>query len=143
MKTTSKDLLVATVNQYSNDTFCLELLNFFGKFSNMRFNRLALIHGIYNGDAHSKTHLINQALNKLTDAQLIYTTVENGITLYNLTGEKKMRKIVCQYAGLDLQQRQQLLREKTNRATAVKIERKDKKLTGGILRYQPIGLAAN
>jgi hypothetical protein len=100
------------VKPYVDDIHCVELLQFFGKYSNARFNRLAIIHGLYNGSAHSIGHSIEKALKRAVDDKLIRTLLENGINLYSLTPEKSVREMICEFANVDSLQLKTLQREK-------------------------------
>jgi hypothetical protein len=112
MYTTGKTLQL--IKEYVGDNHCLELLRFFGRYSRARFNRLAIVHGLYNGNAHSVAHSMEKALKRLVENKLICSSVENGIVLYSLTEDELARDIICNFATLDLPQWQIVLKDRNS-----------------------------
>jgi len=109
--TPSKNTL-ELIQGYSDDIHCLELLRFFGKYSNARFNRLAIIHGLYNGSARSIAHSLEQSLKRVVEDKLILTSSENGINLYYLTHDKPAREMISEFAAIDSPRLRVLVKEK-------------------------------
>jgi hypothetical protein len=140
MNLVKNENILKAIREYSDDNHCLELLRFFGKYPNARFNRLAIIHGLFNGDAHGIAHIIEKALKRIVDGNLVRTSSNNGITLYSLTEDKVLRDIICEFALLDLPQRQLLLKN-TDIRPAPKSRARSVSFTGGLL-YRPVGMAA-
>jgi len=100
------------IQGYVDDVHCLELLQFFGKYSNARFNRLAIIHGLYDGRAHSLAHILEKSLKRLVEDKFIHTAPQNGIILYSLTDDKKSREMIREFAAIDSQRLHTLINEK-------------------------------
>ena len=140
MNITRNESILKIIREYTNDNHCLELLRFFGKYPNAHFNRLAIIHGLFNGDAHGNAHIIEKALKRIVEGNLVCTRSENGIKLYSLTEDKISRDIICDFAQLDLPQRQLLL--KNNDAEPVPKSRARSITFGGRLLSRPVGMAA-
>jgi len=72
-------------NKYSDDSHCLELLQFFGKHPHTRFSRLALVHALNNG----KLWVIDRALKRLVKDGLVILHSDKIVALYSLADEEK------------------------------------------------------
>lgn len=99
------------IKEYADDYHCLELLQFFGKYSCARFNRLAIIHALNN---NGNSHRVEEALKRLVDNKLVNTCSVQGTTLYSLTGDKTLHDIVSNIATFDLLQRHVVLKNKNS-----------------------------
>jgi hypothetical protein len=146
MNIANNEKLLMLIREYTNDNHCMELLQFFGKYPCARFTRLAIVHGLFNGDAHGNSRLIEKALKRIVDGNLVCTRLENGIILYSLTEDKYSRDTICEFAVLDLPQRQLLFkanRDTNDKQVAGKPETRCKSITlsSGPL-YRTAGMAA-
>jgi len=112
MKSTLNQNTLELIQGYADDIHCLELLRFFGKYSSARFNRLAIIHGLYDGSAHSIAHSLEKALKRVVEDNIINTSSENGITLYFLTRDKTCREMISEFTAIDSPRLQVILKEK-------------------------------
>jgi hypothetical protein len=119
------------IKEYTGDNYCLELLNFFGRYPSAHFNRLAIIYAMNNTDNRRE---IEKALKRLVENKLIDSISEKGTTLYSLTSEKVLRDIVLNIASLDLPRRQALFNNKDVSTTA-KCDDNSKKT------YEPLSFA--
>jgi hypothetical protein len=78
-----EDKLFTFIKDFGDDLNSLELLLFFSRHPNARFNRTAVVHAIT-----SQQFDAGIALKRLIDKKVIVTSFENGITLYALTKEE-------------------------------------------------------
>jgi hypothetical protein len=86
------------------DIDCLELLMFFGRHPQLKFNRSALI----NVAGHSLT-ACQKALNNLVKNKIVIRTLENGMPLYSLTKTEPEFSFISRILELDRNRRQSLV----------------------------------
>jgi hypothetical protein len=96
------------IKDFSDDPYCLELIQFFGWHPNTRFSGLAILHAL---SVNGERRYINKALTQLVDKGIVKTYSENGIALYCLTDNNSLRKKALDIAGLDWSQWQDMLRQ--------------------------------
>jgi hypothetical protein len=102
--TNLEDKLSNFIKDFSDDLCSLELLLFFSRHPNARFNRSALTHALT-----SKQFDTGVALKRLTEQKLVVTYSEHGITLYALTKEEPARSLALELINIDQKQWQVLL----------------------------------
>ena len=105
---TGRVFVCKLIEEYHNDPYCLELIQFFGWHPDTRFNALAILHAL---DVSGERRYIEKALSKLVDKGVIKTYYENDIALYCLTDNKALRRDVLEIAGIDWSQWQIMLRQ--------------------------------
>ena len=93
------------LKECTDDPHCLRLIQFFGRFPNARFSRLAIIHALNDGKVP-----VEKALTRLTEKEVLYTIPLNKVTLYYLTQEEPIRRFVLGLAQLDRSQWRQLMK---------------------------------
>lgn len=94
------------IKGFGDDLCSLELLLFFGRHPNARFNRTAVLRVL---TARKFDTAI--ALKNLINQNLVVTHFENGITLYGLTKEEPAYSIVTGMKNVDLLQWQSLVEQ--------------------------------
>jgi hypothetical protein len=92
------------IKDFGDDLCSLELLLFFGRHPNARFNRTAVLRALT-----ARRFDTAIALKCLIDRKLVITYFENGITLYALTKEEPAYSIVAELKGIDRLQWQSLI----------------------------------
>jgi hypothetical protein len=99
-----EDKLCQFIAEFGDDLCSLELLLFFGRHPNARFNRTAVIHA-----RNGRQFETRMALQKLLVKKIVIIHSENGIPLYGLTGNKGTRDIVFDLVNIDQRQWQSIL----------------------------------
>jgi hypothetical protein len=84
------------IKDFCDDLCSFELLLFFGRHPNARFNRTAVLRALA-----ARRFDTAIALKRLTDRKLVITHFENGITLYALTKEEPAYSIVAELRNID------------------------------------------
>jgi len=100
-----EDKLCKFVKEIGEDLNSLELLLFFSRHPNARFNRTATLHAV-----PSKSFDTGIALKRLIDKKIIVTYFENGITLYALTKQEPAHGLAVEMISID-QSRWQVILE--------------------------------
>lgn len=99
-----EDKLCNFIKGFSDDLCSLELLLFFSRHPNARFNRTAVLHAITTRQFDTGI-----ALKQLIDRKLVVTYTENGISLYALTKEEPAHSLAAQLVNIDQRQWQVVL----------------------------------
>jgi hypothetical protein len=99
-----KDDLCNFIKEFADDLYSLELLLFFSRHPNARFNRTAVLHAVI-----TKQFDTGITLKKLIDKKLVVTYSENGITLYALTKEEPSHTTAAQLISIDQRQWQNIV----------------------------------
>jgi hypothetical protein len=99
-----EDKLFSFIKDFGDDLNSLELLLFFSRHPNARFNRTAVVHAIT-----SQQFDTGLALKKLIDNKIVVTFFENGITLYALTKDEPAHTLAAQMIAIDQHQWQVIL----------------------------------
>jgi hypothetical protein len=99
-----EDKLFSFIKDFGDDLNSLELLLFFSRHPNARFNRTAVIHAIT-----SQQFDTGIALKRLIDKKIVITYFENGITLYALTKEEPSYSLATQMNTINQHQWQIVL----------------------------------
>jgi hypothetical protein len=99
-----EDKLCVFIEEIAEDLCSLELLLFFSRHPQARFNRTAVLHSI-NGKRFDAAI----SLNLLIDKKLVVTYLENGLTLYALTKEEPAHSLAVQLINIDQSQWQAIL----------------------------------
>jgi hypothetical protein len=99
-----EDKLYSFIKDFGDDLNSLELLLFFSRHPNARFNRTAVIHAITTQQFDTGI-----ALKRLIDNKVVVTYFENGITLYALTREEPIHSLAAQMKSIDQSQWQVIL----------------------------------
>jgi hypothetical protein len=97
------------INEFSDNLYCLELLIFFSRHPNARFNRSAILNAVKI--EHFEASI---SLKHLVDRKVIATYAENGITLYGLTKEEPAHTLASQLISIDQHQWQIILEQLLN-----------------------------
>ena len=98
------DKLCNFITDFGDDLCSLELLLFFSRHPNARFNRTAVLQAL-----KTKQFDTGIALKRLLDKKIVVTYSENGITLYALTKEEPAYSLTCQLINIDQRQWQVIL----------------------------------
>ena len=99
-----EDRLCLFIKDFCDDLCSLELLLFFSRHPNARFNRSAITHAVT-----SRRFDAGIALKKLVDRHAVVCYVENGLSLYALTKEEPNHSLACQLLNIDQSQWQVVL----------------------------------
>jgi hypothetical protein len=99
-----EDKLCNFIKGFGDDLCSLELLLFFSRHPNARFNRTAVLHA-----ANSRQFDTGISLKQLMDKKIVVTYTENGITLYALTKEEPLHTLAAQLVSIDQHQWQIIL----------------------------------
>jgi len=91
-----EDKLCKFVKEIGEDLNSLELLLFFSRHPNARFNRTATLHAVI-----SKSFDAGIALKRLIEKKLVVTYSENGITLYALTKSEPAHSLAVEMVTID------------------------------------------
>jgi hypothetical protein len=92
------------VKEFGDDLSSLEMLLFFGRHPNARFNRTAVIHAL-----SSRRSDTGRTLKNLIDKNFVTTHAEYGIMLYALTRQEPTRSLIIEMVNIDQHQWQILL----------------------------------
>lgn len=101
-----EDRLCEFIRAFSDDLNGLELVLFFGRHPNAKFNRTALLHAL-----NVRQFDAGLALKKLVNRKIIETCSENGITLYSLTADESVRSLINSLVNLGQRQWQIILEQ--------------------------------
>jgi hypothetical protein len=99
-----EDQLCNFIKNFCDDLCTLELLLFFSRHPNARFNRSAVLHVVT-----TKRFDTGLALKKLIDRNVVVTYTENNISLYALTKSEPEHTLACQMLSIDQSQWQVIL----------------------------------
>jgi len=91
-----EDKLSNFINQFADNLYCLELLMFFSRHPNARFNRSAVLHSVKI--AHFEASI---SLKHLVDKKVVVAYSENEITLYGLTKEEPAHSLASKLVSID------------------------------------------
>jgi hypothetical protein len=94
-----EDQLCSFIKEFCDDLCSLELLLFFSRHPNARFNRAAVLHAV-----STKRFDTGLALKKLIDLKVVDTYTENNLTLYALTKNEPTHDLACQMLTIDQSQ---------------------------------------
>jgi hypothetical protein len=108
---TAREYLCKMIAEYKDDPYCLEIIQFFGWHPNTRFSGLAITHAL---SVNGERRYIHKALQQLVDKGVVNTYSENGVDLYCLTDNSKLRQNALDVAGIDWSQWQDTLRQSYN-----------------------------
>jgi hypothetical protein len=92
------------IKEFSDDLYSLELLLFFSRHPNARFNRTVILHVLTTKQFDSGI-----ALKHLIDKKMVVTYTENGITLYALTKNEPLHSLAAELINIDQRQWQIIL----------------------------------
>ncbi len=104
-----EDKLCNFIKEFSDNLYCLELLMFFSRHPNARFNRTAILHSV--NVEHFEASL---SLKHLIDKKVVVSYSENGATLYGLTKEEPIHSQAAQMVHIDQHQWQIILEQLLN-----------------------------
>jgi hypothetical protein len=104
-----EDKLSNFIDEFSDNLYCLELLMFFSRHPNARFNRSAILHSVKI--EHFEASI---SLKHLVDKKVIVAHSENDITLYGLTKEEPAHTLASQLVSIDQNQWQIILDQLLN-----------------------------
>jgi hypothetical protein len=99
-----EDRLSNFIKNFSDDLCSLELLLFFSRHPNARFNRSAITHSLT-----TKKFDTGVALKHLTDQKMVVAYFEHGITLYALTKEEPILSLALDLVNIDQKKWQDIL----------------------------------
>jgi hypothetical protein len=99
-----EDKLCNFIKEFCDDLNCLELLVFFGRHPQARFNRTAVIHAPLTNRFDTAI-----ALKRLLDKKTITTSNENGMTLFSLTKEEPIHTLATELVNIDQNKWQKVL----------------------------------
>jgi len=91
-----EDKLCTFIKGFGDDLCSLELLLFFSRHPNARFNRTAVLHA-----ANSRQFDTGISLKQLIDKKLVIAYTENGFTLYALTREEPWHSLAARLVNID------------------------------------------
>jgi hypothetical protein len=100
-----EDKLCNFIKDFSDDLCCLELLLFFSRHPNARFNRTAVLHA----SVTSRQFDAGIALKRLIDKKIIVTYSENGVALFALTKEEPAHSLTARLINIDQSQWQTII----------------------------------
>jgi hypothetical protein len=103
-----EDKLYTFIKDFNDDLYSLELLLFFSRHPNARFNRTVVLHAPIVSGRQFDTSI---ALRRLMDKKLVVTYAENGITLYALTKEEPAHTLAADLVNIDQRQWQIILEQ--------------------------------
>ena len=104
------DKLCSFIKDFSDDLNSLELLLFFSRHPNARFNRNALLHAPMSSGRFDS----GIALKRLIDNKLVDAYSENGIILYSLTKEEPAHSFSAGLINIDQRQWQMIVEQVIN-----------------------------
>jgi hypothetical protein len=99
-----EEKLYSFIREFSNNLYSLELLLFFSRHPNARFNRTAVIQALT-----TRRYDTGMALKELVDKNMVVTYFENGITLYALTKEEPWHSLAADLIHIDQRQWQTIM----------------------------------
>jgi hypothetical protein len=98
------DTLSKFIAEFGDDLCSLELLLFFGRHPNARFNHAAVVHAL--GPRQFDAGI---ALKKLREKDLVSASSSNGVYLFGLTRDEQIRDMVESMVNIDQRQWQTIL----------------------------------
>lgn len=101
-----EDRLCEFLRNFTDDLNGLELVLFFGRHPNAKFNRTAVLHAL-----NTRQFDAGLALKKLINRKIVVTCSDNGITLYSLTGDESIRSLIISLVNLGQRQWQLVLEQ--------------------------------
>jgi hypothetical protein len=104
-----EDKLCNFIMGFGDDLCSLELLMFFSRHPNARFNRIAILHVLT-----AKQFDTAISLKQLIDKKIVVSYPENGIILYGLTKEEPAHSLAAQLINIDQHQWQIILEHLLN-----------------------------
>lgn len=99
-----EEKLFAFIKDFADDLWSLQLLLFFSRHPNARFNRTAVIHALTTRQFDTGI-----ALKRLLDRKIVVSYTENGTSLYGLTKEKPAHGLAIKLVTIDQYQWQIVL----------------------------------
>ena len=93
------------IRKYADEPLKMELLAFWGRHPNAKFNKLAIYHV-----QDSRQVDVCRALEDMAEAGLVDAHIHNGTPLYSLTMNEEKRRLVIKLATLGWDQQQFVLR---------------------------------
>jgi len=93
------------IRKYADEPLKMELLAFWGRHPNAKFNKLAIYHA-----QDSRKVDVCRALEDMVEAGLMDAHIYNGTPLYSLTTNEEKRRLVMKLSTLDWDQQQLVLR---------------------------------
>jgi hypothetical protein len=104
-----EEKLCSFIKDFGDDLCSLELLLFFSRHPNARFNRTSILHVLT-----TKQFDTGIALKQLIEKKMVVSYSENGITLYALTKEEPTHSLAAQLINIDQRQWQVILEHLLN-----------------------------
>jgi hypothetical protein len=104
-----EDKLCNFIKDFGDDLFSLELLLFFSRHPNARFNRTSILHVLT-----TKQFDTGIALKRLIDKKIVVTHSENGVSLYALTREEPLHSLAAGLVNIDQRQWQVIVEQILN-----------------------------
>ncbi|MDD5701698.1 MAG: hypothetical protein PHU23_06560 [Dehalococcoidales bacterium] len=101
-----EDELCKFIKEFGDDLNSLELLFFFSRHPNARFNRTAVLHALT-----ARQFDTGAALQRLIHKKIVVSYNENGVTLYALTREEPVHGLISQLVNIDQGQWQVILED--------------------------------
>jgi hypothetical protein len=101
-----EDKLFSFIKDFGDDLNSLELLLFFSRHPNARFNRTAVVHAVSTQQFDT-----GMALKRLIDKKIVITYFENGITLFALTRDEPYHSLAAKMNSIDQSQWQIILQQ--------------------------------
>jgi hypothetical protein len=99
-----EEKLYQFIKEFGDDLNTLELLLFFSRHPNARFNRTAVLHAIT-----SKRFDTGLALKRLIDKKIIVTYFDSEVTLYALTKDEPYHTLASELVSIDQSRWQKIL----------------------------------
>jgi hypothetical protein len=96
------------LKQYMDDSYCLQLLRFFGGYPYTRFSEPVIVHAVNSNNGKSHTR---RALRQLVDKGVVRMSTANDVLLYSLTEDESLRNLASDLAKLDWPQWQLVFRQ--------------------------------
>jgi hypothetical protein len=95
------------IRDFGDDLSSLELLLFFSRHPNARFNRTVLLH-VHITSGKFDTGI---ALKRLLDKKIVISHCQNGITLYSLTKDEPTHTLSSELINIDQRQWQKIVEQ--------------------------------
>jgi hypothetical protein len=104
---TERENVCQLIEEYADDPYCLELIQFFGWHPSTRFSGLAILHAL---NVNSERCYIERAMRQLIDKGVVRAYSDNNVHYYCLTNDESFRQAAVDIVRLDWSQWQALLR---------------------------------
>ena len=111
-QTTERENVCQLLEEYADDPYCLELIQFFGWHPNTRFSGLAVLHAM---NVNSEKRYIEMAMRQLIDKGMVRAYSEHNVHFYHLTEDELLRQVAVDVVRLDWSQWQAILRQSQDR----------------------------